>query len=231
MEVENFAVPALVTGLAWDGSRLWLLEGADRRVSTFEPAPGRFEPRFALAEPARAIAFHAGELVSLPADGMRILCLDPATGREKSSLGLEDRGAFSLVSDGKELWLLDQDSRRLSAIDPSSGRRREDRVLSDPVRSPAWAGIDLWALLVRRERPAKPFRWRGLAPGAGPFPPGPGSEFALVRIDAGTGGIAERFALPSEPAALAFDGRSFWYSCASAEGLERLEIPRGLRRD
>jgi outer membrane protein assembly factor BamB len=169
-ELGPFEGVAAVHGVTFDGTHVYAAVG--HAILVLDPESGRLLRT--LAVPARAgTAFDGTWLYQL--SGEHILALDPHTGREARRIaapggGVTDAG---LAYAEGSLWVGQYSARVVHEIDPRNGRVlrtvRSDRF----VTGVTWAEGELWH-----------GTWEG-------------GESELRHIDAATGEVRERLALPT----------------------------------
>lgn len=149
-EPRRRVVPAPVTdvsGLAWDGERLWVTAEGTGRAVRVDPDTGAVEGAVGL--PVRETGGSAwvdGELYQLGWSARRIYRIDPASGRVLGSFPSPGRGMSSgMTYDGRHLWVANWEDPALYRVDPRRGGRT---VASRPggfeVTGLAWDGRHLW---------------------------------------------------------------------------------------
>lgn len=217
MHVESYATPVSPIALAWGGRRLWVGEPGGR-VAVVLPAGAILERRLSTGTEIADLAWLDGRLWILGADGAGRV-VDPSTGAtlDRPALG----SATGLATDGRGLWALDAAGTSLSRVGATEPPGIHLTERSHRVR---WSDEGaLWALPGPLPPARAPFRWRGLAPGADPFPPGTAAP-ALVRLDPETGFVEERIPLAQQAVAFAPDAGGLWVGIRAADGLERVVV-------
>ncbi len=134
-------------GLAWDGSRLWCLDEADKTAYAYDPASKTTVKALSLdSATPEGIAWDGKDLwVSDPQSGV-LARLDEEDGTTFRSFPSPRKGHESgMTWDGHYLWVADRVSDRIYQIDPESGWIVNFFDSPGPYPSGlAWDGGSLW---------------------------------------------------------------------------------------
>lgn len=201
-----------ISGMAWDGSVLWLALPEERLVAAYDPSRRTAEPVFVYP--------HEVWDLCPQDDGLWLLAGGGKLGRQLSLWSFDKReevrrfdcpdgaGAGIALFDGK-LWLTHRQNRKLFCLDPATGKLN-------------------WMIRMEKES-FSPTAYRGelwLAEGdPGPLGPWSGQRgrHFFSRYDPVRERVVERREVPFAPSCLAFDGERFWYAEEDRRGLSSTE--------
>jgi len=147
---EPWVVPTRLTnlsGISWDGSRLWLTVDGSGRLYRVHPETGAVEREIAL--PARdtgGSAWDGRKLWQLAYNDRQIYRIDLPSGRIEAAIPSPGRGRCSgMAFDGRHLWLANWEDERIYQIDQEGGGRILRSLPGDFETSGlVWDGRYLW---------------------------------------------------------------------------------------
>jgi hypothetical protein len=147
---ESRALPTRLTnlsGISWDGSRLWLTVDGSARLYRVHPETGAVERTFVLpAVDTGGSSWDGRRLWQLAYNDRRIYRIDPRDGRIELSIPSPGRGRCSgMAYDGRHLWLANWEDKLIYEIDQERGGRVLRSLQGDFETSGlAWDGRYLW---------------------------------------------------------------------------------------
>ncbi len=186
----NLATP---TGLAWDGSSLWVADYDTAALYKVDPATGRrLETLQAPGYAPLGLTWDGGRLWCLDAAEKTVFALDPKTRRTVRALALDTDAPEGLGWDGAALWVADARSGLLVRLDQEDGttfRSLPCPTAASPRKGQevgvAWDGKWLWIADRMTDR--------------------------IYQVDPESGWILGFFDSPGPyPAGLAWDGVHLW---------------------
>jgi outer membrane protein assembly factor BamB len=157
-----------VHGVTFDGQQVWFASGD--QLNALDPATGRILRSIRVAADA-GTAFDGRHLYQI-AEG-RIRKIDPGTGVVVGSIPAPTGGVSGLAWAEGVLWVGDYRERRIHQVDPQTGEVLRTLQSDRFVTGVTWTQGELWH-----------GTWEG-------------NESELRRVDAGTGEVKERLAMPS----------------------------------
>jgi hypothetical protein len=198
-------------GLVGDGQHVYVLDrngGGAATILKLRCADGAQLGSFAAGSSALVLGMVGGHLYVLRDDATvsRLLAVDGSGLTDEFAAGSLQTQLFSMVFDGRDLWLGGSDG--VSRIRLDGGVSADQGLVVTPasVGPLAFDGVDVWAFV------------------------GDGS---LVRIDRGTQAITQTVSIGSPVPAgfaaprLVFDGESLWYGHADDLTLVRVRVSDG----
>lgn len=201
-EYGPFEGVARVHGVTYDGSHVWFASD-DQRLRALDPSTG--EVARAIGVPADAgTAFDGRFLFQI--GGGRIHKIDPATGEVLGSIPAPGNGGDAGLAWAEgTLWVGQHRGRRIFQIDPETGEILRTLESNRFVTGVTWVDGELWH-----------GTWEG-------------EESELRRIDAGTGEVLDRLAMPDGTgvSGLESDGRDVLFCGGGESGtLRAVRRPR-----
>lgn len=158
-----------VHGVTWDGRNVWFASGA--KLNAIDPATGHITRAIDVAADA-GTAFDGRHLYQLAES--RIRRIDPQTGAILGSIPAPGGGCDSGLTWAEgSLWVGQYQSRRIHQIDPQTGAVLRTIESDRFVTGVTWMEGELWH-----------GTWEG-------------DESELRRVDAATGEVRERLAMPA----------------------------------
>lgn len=158
-----------VHGVTFDGQSVWFASGS--RINAMDPASGQITRTLEVAADA-GTAFDGRHLYQLAES--RIRKIDPASGAVVGSIPAPGGGCDSGLAWGEgALWVGQYQNRRIHQVDPETGRILRTIESDRFVTGVTWADGELWHGTWERD------------------------ESELRRIDAVTGDVQERLAMPA----------------------------------
>jgi glutamine cyclotransferase len=194
-EYGPFAGGGIVRGVAYDGEAVWFAAGD--HLQSFDPETG--DTGETLAVPADAgTAFDGRHLFQIAGD--EIQKVDPRTGRVLVTLPLSFEGPHAGLAWGEgALWVGSHLGHKIRKLDPETGKVLRTIESTRFVTGVAWAGDELWH-----------GTWEG-------------DESELRRVDAHSGDVLERLAMPAGTiiTGLEFDGGGLFFCGGGKSGKVR----------
>ena len=139
-------VPAGVTrsfGVTWDGSRIWVVDGAQGRLVSLDPETGQVRDEFPTMHADAGLA-HDGEQLFLLA-GDEILRVQPKDGRILGRIPTpEGLNCSGLAHAAGALWVGDMRGRRIAKLDPETGELLKMLSSERLVTGVTFSGAELW---------------------------------------------------------------------------------------
>ncbi|MCX8103906.1 MAG: hypothetical protein N3E42_05695, partial [Candidatus Bipolaricaulota bacterium] len=139
-----------ISGMTWDGSRLWLVDSTNRVLYSQLAGSGATWSQHALPKEIQwpgGIEWDGQSFWLADSATMTIYRLSPSTGEGKG-WGYPGTIPGDLAWDGRLLWVIDEIDATLYALDPTDGRTvREIKLDAEIFPRPvglAWDGIALW---------------------------------------------------------------------------------------
>jgi len=157
-----------VHGVTFDGQKVWFATGD--QLNALDPATGRILRRIRVAADA-GTAFDGRHLYQIAED--RIRKIDPQTGVVVGSIPAPVSGASGLTWAEGLLWVGHYRERRIHQVDPETGEVLRTIQSDRFVTGVTWTQGELWH-----------GTWEG-------------DESELRQVDAQTGEVKERFAMPA----------------------------------
>ena len=198
-----------VSGLSVDGDTLWVASIREQLVARVTLGASTATLVLTYAHPVADVAPAPEGLWLVAGGGARgrqCVLWSLAEARELRRFDCPGGAGGGLAFWRDRLWLTHRHSRRLYVLDPASGAVERSFATEHEVFSPSVAGGRLWLVEAR----TGPF---------GRFSPKSELAYFFSCFDADRGAVAERFAAPVPPAAMATDGAHFWYAPRERTGV------------
>lgn len=193
-----------VHGVSYDGRRVWAATGA--QLLAIDPASGAIERTLDQACDA-GTAFDGKHLYQIAES--RIAKIDPATGEVLATIPAPGEGCDSGLTWAEgSLWVGNYQNRRIHQVDPETGAIKRTIESNRFVTGVTWVDGELWH-----------GTWEG-------------DESELRHVDARSGEVLERLALPSGVgvSGLESDGAGLFYCGGGGSGKVRaVRRPRASR--
>ena len=136
-----------VSGISFDGEKLWITADGEGTISRVDPATGRLELQWSVEFAETGGSAWDGEaLWQLAYLERKIYRIDVATGEVLETLPAPGGGICAgMTFDGRHLWLGNPDDRKIYRIDPRQGGQVVEAVTADfETTGLAWDGRRLW---------------------------------------------------------------------------------------
>ena len=200
-----------ISGMAHDGSLLWLALPEERGVAAHDPASGKTETRLAYVHEVWDVCPAEGGLWLLAAGGKldrQIVFWSFAEERETLRYGCPDGAGSGLALYDDKLWLPHRHNRKLFCIDPKSGKTNWIVRTQHETFSPAAYKNELWLI---ESDPGPLGHWNeGQA------------RYFFGRYDPAREQIIERLPVAFAPRCMAPDGERFWYAELEKSGFSSM---------
>lgn len=193
-------------GLAWDGSRLWSIDGKTKKLQQIDPLSGAVSRSLEVnVNRPKGMAFDGKSLWVADEETMKLLSVNPENGQVEKTIKMEVppekgfRSVEGLTWDGEHLWIayFAGFSSSFNQLDPRDGRIVKSIFADCQPRGIASDGVYLWSVCYNGENlPAKIDR-RKIA----------GKEHEMLRSREFVSDIEGR-----DPTGLVFDGQYLWYT-------------------
>jgi streptogramin lyase len=194
-----------ISGMAWDGAKLWITVDGEGMIYRVDPESGRVERRlpFASRETAGS-AWDGSALWQIAYKARTISRLDPASGRVMAVIPTPGPGECSgMTFDGTRLWVANYDTEMIYAVMPRDGRVVAQISGNRETTGLAWDDGHLWAGFVLPSKAAtEPSPRIGFIEEIDPRSQQPLRAFPLAGVAAGTADTT-----PRSPRAT----RMWWY--------------------
>lgn len=203
------------TGLAWDGTHLWVADLDSATLNEIDPASGKvlkrldapgYGPMGLAWDGSRLWVLDTGDKAEYAGD-KTAYAVNPSTGITERALPLDLDTPEGLAWDGKALWVVDAQAGVISRLDGEDGTTW--RSFPSPVAGKKTQEIGLafegkWLMVSDRVTDT------------------------IYRVDPESGMVLDAFPAPGPYASgLAWDGRSLWCADYEARALYRLETLAG----
>lgn len=197
------------TGLAWDGSRLWVADLESATLNAVDPSTGRIERTLeAPGYQPLGLAWDGKALWVVDGAEKTAYAIDPASGLTVRSLPLDTDAPEGIGWDGSALWTLDARGGVLVRIDRIDGTTF--RSFPCPACGPGRRGQEI-----------------GLAFDGQSLFVSDRTTDAIYRVHPGTGAVLDQFPSPGPyPTGLAWDGSHFWSADFETRKVYRLSVDR-----
>ncbi|MCE9686476.1 PQQ-binding-like beta-propeller repeat protein [Shewanella sp. AS16] len=193
-----------VHGVSYDGRQVWFASGD--RLNALSPATG--QTLHSIPVPAHAgTAFDGQHLFQIAED--RIQKLDPDTGRVLATIPAPDGGNSGLAWAEGTLWVGQYQNRKIHRVDPETGKILSTIESNRFVTGVTWVDHELWH-----------GTWED-------------DESELRRVDAQTGEVLERLAMPRgiRVSGLESDGDTRFFCGGGSTGKLRVVRRPGSSRE
>ncbi len=134
------------TGIAWDGTCIWVADRKADRFYRLDPATGAV--RDSIESPGyfpSGLAWDGKLLWSTDPAEQKIYATDTASGRTVATLDAPSSGVTGIAAEGAYLWICDNADDRISKIDPGDGTTIHSfRAPSGDPRGLVFGGGYLW---------------------------------------------------------------------------------------
>ncbi len=134
------------TGLAFDGSQLWLADAGTDKLYRIDPRSGRVTATFETpGYHPEGLAWDGSHLWHVDAGERLLYRIDPATGRAVAVLESNAANPRDLAWDGRHLWMIDHKSDAILRVSPVDGMMIQ--TFPSPAAEPAGITFDgkyLW---------------------------------------------------------------------------------------
>ncbi|NMH65700.1 PQQ-binding-like beta-propeller repeat protein [Shewanella salipaludis] len=193
-----------VHGVSYDGRQVWFASGD--RLNALNPATG--QTLRSIQVPAHAgTAFDGQHLFQIAEDSIQKL--DPDTGRVLATIPAPDGGNSGLAWAEGTLWVGQYQNRKIHRVDPETGKILNTIESNRFVTGVTWVDHELWHGTWEDE------------------------ESELRRVDAQTGEVLERLAMPSGTgvSGLESDGDTRFFCGGGSSGKLRVVRRPGSRRE
>ncbi|MDT8307125.1 MAG: hypothetical protein RRC07_14435 [Anaerolineae bacterium] len=201
--VDELPAPGLgPAGLAWDGEHLWNADFRSGRLYCLEPDSGTVVDSLLCPGVLSGLAWDGEHLWQAVLDESWLRCISPARHDFERTLVVEGATRLGGVAwDEEQLWAVDQAGALLAV---AREQRAPVRQLAAPPAGGglAWRDGQLWLgapLYMRYEPRSGSFTWNTTE-----------QRFALLVVDAATGGEQARYPLSFLPLGLAWAGDNLW---------------------
>ena len=240
--LANYATGNNPSGIAFDGTNLWITNEQDNTVSKFNPTTGT-KVDFPTGTTPTAVAFDGANIWVANIDSDNLSKFNPATGaRTNFAIGDSPTG---VAFDGTSLWVVLQNTDQAVKVNIGSGAVEATYTTGDQPTGIAFDGTSLWianynASNVSKMNPADgtkvdypltgQFNPVGVAfDGSRIWVTNTGSN-SVSRIDP-TNGSSSTHTVGSSPRGIAFDGTNIWVANSGSGSVSKVNTSDGSRVD